>query len=157
MGRLTELAVIGTTVALASCAGGSTNGSASESALLELNRQILVQMIEEQDPELLQSVAVDDYIVVAPGGRVENLSQVAAGVGSFSPDATIEITDERVVRQAETAIVIGKLVIDGEMQPVGPLPPLKFMTVFVHSNGRWRLLARSLTSCFEIAIERGVC
>jgi len=48
-------------------------------------------------------------------------------------------------------------VIDGEMQPVGELPPMKSMAVFVRENDRWRLLARSPTLCLEVAIERGVC
>lgn len=127
------------------------------SDLLELNRAILRRMIEERDPELLRDVALDEFLVVAPGGRVENLSQAAAGVESFSADATIEITGERVVRHGETAVVIGRLVIDGEMQPVGRLPPMKFATVFVRVGDRWRLLARSLTPCFEIAIQHGFC
>lgn len=127
------------------------------SDLLELNREILRRMIEERDPALLRDVALDPFLVVAPGGRVENLSQAVAGVESFSADATIEISDERVVRHGETAVVIGKLVIDGEMRPVGRLPPMKFATVFVRAGDRWRLLARSLTPCFEIAIQHGFC
>ena len=127
------------------------------SEVLELNREILRRMIEEQDPGRLQQAALDDYVVVAPGGRVETLDQAVAGAGSFSADATIHVTDEQFVRHGETAVVVGKLVIDGEMQPVGTLPPMKFMAVFVRSEGRWRLLSRALTPCFEIAIERGVC
>lgn len=129
----------------------------SPSDLLELNRAILRRMIEERDPQLLRDVALDEFLVVAPGGRVETLSQAVAGVESFSADATIEINDERVVRHGESAVVIGKLVIDGEMQPVGRLPPMKFTTVFVRAGERWRLLARSLTPCFEIAIQHGFC
>lgn len=43
------------------------------------------------------------------------------------------------------------------MQPVSALPPMKFPAALVRSEGRWRLLSRSLTPCLEIAIERGVC
>jgi ketosteroid isomerase-like protein len=127
------------------------------SELLELNREILRRMIEEQDAGLLRNVALDEFHVVAPGGRVESLDQAEAGVASFSADATIEVGDEQVLRHGATAVVIGKLVIDGEMEPVGPLPPLKFTTVFVRDAGRWRLLARALTPCFEVAIQHGFC
>lgn len=130
---------------------------ADRSELLELNRRIAVQNIEEQNPALLQEVALNEFTVVAPGGRVENLSQAIAGVGSFSSDATITVSDQLIVTRGRTAVVIAKLAIDGEMQPVGELPPIKSMTVYVEEDGRWRLLARSLTPCFEIAIERGVC
>lgn len=154
-----QFLVFGTTIFSAACASGGPSqlSEAQRTELKELNREILERIVEDQDPSLLQEVAFDDFLVVAPGGRVETLSQVAAGVESFSSDATAEVSEQQVIWRDRVAVVIGKLVIDGEMQPVGELPPLKFMTVFLQEDGQWRLMARSLTACFEIAIERGVC
>jgi hypothetical protein len=52
---------------------------------------------------------------------------------------------------------VGRLQVNGVMRPVGSLPPMKFMAVFVETEHGWMLLARSQTPCFEIAIERGFC
>jgi len=68
-----------------------------------------------------------------------------------------EINDEQVIFSGTTAVLVGKLVIDGEMQPVGRFGPMKFMAVFVESDGEWKLMARSNTLCIEMAIKRGFC
>lgn len=124
--------------------------------LVELNRTLLQQMIVERDATMFQDLALDSFVVVAPGGRIEDRDQAAAGVRAFDATA-IAVSDERVVFSDDAAVVVGKLVIDGTMQPLGAVPPMKFMAVFVERDGRWRLLARSLTPCHPVAIERGVC
>lgn len=58
---------------------------------------------------------------------------------------------------ANTAVVSGRLDIDGTMHPVGKWRPLKFMSTWVKADGRWRLLSRSLTPCLDRLIEMGGC
>lgn len=113
-------------------------------------------MILNNDPSSLLKHAHDGFLVIAPGGVVENLEKAAAGASSFSATG-LSISDEQVTVVGNTAVVIGKLEVDGEMRPVGKLPPVKFMTVFVQQGAEWKLLARSLTPCFPLAIERGLC
>ncbi|MCH9014716.1 MAG: hypothetical protein IH877_03380 [Gemmatimonadetes bacterium] len=43
------------------------------------------------------------------------------------------------------------------MYPVGRLAPLKFMRVFVRSDGEWRLLSLSLTPCVDMLVRIGRC
>lgn len=155
---LTSLILIATSFVVA-CAPGSPGelSEAERTELKDLNREVLERMIEDRDPTPLQEVAYHDFLVIAPGGVVETLDQVVGGVESFSSDATVAVSDQQVLWRDGVAVVIGKLVIDGEMRPVGELPPLKFLSVFLHEDGQWRLMARTLTACFEMAIERGLC
>lgn len=126
------------------------------SAIIELNRAILEALIVKRDATVFENVALDQFVVVAPGGKVEDKAQAVAGVASFDVES-ISVTDEQVTFAGETAVLVGKLVIDGVMQPVGRLGPMKFMAVFVRSGEEWRLLARSLTICHEMAVAHGFC
>ncbi len=129
---------------------------ARASAVIELNRALLESNILNHDATLLEEIALDQFVVIAPGGVVENKSQAMNGVNSF--DAVgIALTEEHVSFAGSTAVLVGRLEIDGEMQPVGRLGPMRFMAVFVQTEEGWRLLARSLTPCFEMAIARGRC
>jgi len=94
--------------------------------------------------------------VIAPGGRVETISQAVAGVDSLDVQG-VEISQEQVIIYGDTAVLVGKLDIDGTMQPLGKLPPMKFMATYVRTSDGWRMLARSMTPCAPIAVERGVC
>lgn len=93
---------------------------------------------------------------MAPGGRIENKAEAVGGVNSWNAES-IEVRDEQVIFHDNTAVLVGRVQIDGVMRPVGTLPPMKFMAVFVQTGDGWKLLARSLTPCFELAIERGFC
>ncbi len=122
----------------------------------DLNSRILRALIVDNDARLFLQHADAAFLVVAPGGRVEDKTQSAAGAQSF--DAVgITISGERVAMHADTAVVVGRLDIDGVMAPVGKLGPMKFMAVFVRDKGHWSLLSRSLTPCMEIAVKHGFC
>lgn len=125
-------------------------------AIIALNSRVLHQLILERDPTLFREVALEQFVVVAPGGRVENKEQSADGARAFNA-SRIELSDEQVSFDGGTAVLVGRLRIHGTMQPVGELPPMKFLAVFVRKADGWRMLARSLTPCMPIAIERGVC
>lgn len=126
------------------------------SEIIELNRRIMHEQIIERNPTLFEEVSLHQFLVVAPGGRIENKVEAVGGVNSWDAQS-IDIRDERVIFHENTAVLIGRLQVNGVMRPVGSLPPMKFMAVFVETGEGWRLLSRSLTPCFEMAIERGFC
>jgi hypothetical protein len=140
--------------------GATWNAAAAQesraSDIIELNRRIMHQQIIERDPGLFQERSLDQFLVVAPGGRIENKAEAVAGVSGWEVDS-IEVRDEQVIFEGNTAVLVGRLQVNGVMRPVGSLPPMKFMAVFVETEHGWMLLARSQTPCFEIAIERGFC
>lgn len=150
------LATSGTSEARGQDRAGDGSDQDRVAEVVELNRRLLQQQIVERDPDLFNRIALDQFVVVAPGGRIENKAQSAAGVSAFDARG-IELSDEQVVFSPGVAVLVGRLAIDGVMRPVGALPPMKFMAVFVEDAGGWRLLSRSLTPCFPIAIENGFC
>lgn len=122
----------------------------------QLNREIIEALMLENDPAPLQKAALDQYLVIAPGGRVETKAQAVAGADALDV-AGMEISNEQVIFQGDAAVIVGKLDIDGAMQPMGKLPPMKFMATLVKTDGEWRALSRSMTPCAPVAVERGVC
>lgn len=130
--------------------------ASDEETILQINRKVMEDLLVNADPGALDDVALEEFLVVAPGGRVETKEQAIAGVGSLDVES-IEITDEQVVLRGDTALLVGKLVADGTMQPLGRLPPMKFLTVFVKVEGEWKMLGRSLTACAPVAVQNGVC
>lgn len=117
---------------------------------------MLESMLLRGETTELEKYALDELLVVAPGGRIETKPQVIAGVGSLEVKA-VEITDEKIVFHDDVAVLVGRLYADGGMQPLGKLPPMKFMATFVKTTDGWRLLSGALTPCAQIAIERGAC
>lgn len=138
------------------CSGNLYAHDPDVEALRKLNRQIMEDLILRQDASTLLAHAHPDYRVVAPGGRVETKEMVVEGAASVVATG-LAISDEQVIVVDDTGVVIGKAMIDGEMQPVGKLPPMKFMAVFARQDGQWKAVSRALTPCMQVALERGVC
>lgn len=130
--------------------------TAEEAELLELNARLFRAQIVERDAELLGQVALPQFRVLAPGGLIENKQQAMDGVSAWDV-ASIEMTGEEVIREGPVAVVMGRLDIDGTMAPVGRFGPLKYMGVFVRSEGEWRFLSRSLTPCLDMLVQLGRC
>ena len=135
---------------------GVQDQESPEAGLLKLNRALMESQILRRDASLFEATALPQFLVIPPGGLVETKAQAVAGVTAFSA-AGVSITEERVIIQDQTAVVIARVEIDGEVRPVGRLGPMRNMAVFVRTDGRWRLLARSVTPCMQLAISRGRC
>ncbi len=71
----------------------------------------------DNDASIFLAHADVAFLVLAPGGRIENKTQFVAGTQSF--DAKISISGRRVNMHGDTALVIGELDIDGVMVLVG--------------------------------------
>lgn len=128
----------------------------SRDELLRLNQALFESMLVRQDSTLFATVALEEVVVVPPGGILEDRRQVIAGLRNFRISG-IALGDVQVVLHDSTAIVTGRLTSTGEVRGVGAPGPLRFLNVFVNSGGAWRLLARSLTPCAERAIAVGRC
>lgn len=140
---------------MASSAGAAQADDDAET-IKRLNRDIIEALMLENDPAPLERAALDQYLVIAPGGRIETKAQAVAGADALDV-AGMEISSEQVIIEGDAAVIVGKLDIDGAMRPMGELPPMKFMATFVKTGGEWRALSRSMTPCAPVAVERGVC
>lgn len=124
--------------------------------LEQLNRELFESAILRKDTTLWSERALQQLLVVPPGGVLENRSQAFAGVRAFDVRALTVVTDSVAIHE-NTAVLVGRLTLDGEGRPSGLLGPLRFMSVFVRTNAGWKLLARSLTPCSERAVQAGRC
>jgi ketosteroid isomerase-like protein len=125
--------------------------------LVRLNRAILEKVIVERDAEALVRFTYENFLVVPPGGIVEDRAEALAGIEAFRKVKSIAVSDERVAVQGDTAVVVGKLVIEGEVPPIGKVPPTRFVAVFARQDGQWRMLARTLTPCLPMVLQAGRC
>ena len=142
---------------LVSAVGQGVSAQDSEEAeLLRLNAALFHDQIIERNGELLDQVAYPQFRVLAPGGLIENKAEAIAGVTAWNVDS-ITLSGEEVIREGPVAVVMGRLDIDGTMDPVGRWGPLKYMGVFIRTEGEWRFLSRSLTPCVEMLVRMGRC
>lgn len=124
--------------------------------LLGLNEKLAHSQIVDRDPEFVTKVAADEFRVLAPGGLIENKDQVIAGLSAWNA-TSVTLSGTEVVFHGPIATVMGRMDIDGTMQPVGRWGPLKYMSTWIREEGEWKLLSRSLTPCLDKLIELGRC
>ena len=130
-------------------------------ALLDLNRQLLESVFVRGETAMLDSAALPNLVVVPPGGVVENRQQVLNGVPRVAGAEAVEVDDIVVADHGTTAVVVARVRVRRE-KPVAGAPPegtgrSRMMSVFIHEQGKWRLLARSITPCIERAVVAGRC
>jgi ketosteroid isomerase-like protein len=135
----------------------TVDDSAVHEELVRLNREIFEKVVVGRDAEAFKRFTYDDFLVIPPGGIVEDKEEALAGIDAFRNVTGVTVSDERVAVQGDTAVVIGRVVIHGEVPPMGKIPPVRFLTVFVLQDGQWRMLARSLTPCVPAVIKAGRC
>ena len=130
-------------------------------ALLDLNRQLLESVFVRGETAMLDSAALPSLVVVPPGGVVERREQVLNGVPRVAGAAAVEVDDIVVAEHGTTAVVVARVRTMRDKPNAGTPPGdtgrSRMMNVFVHEQGRWRLLARSITPCIERAVVAGRC
>lgn len=129
---------------------------ADRKKLLNLNEELARSQIVDRDSTFIKRVALDEYRVLGPGGMIENITQVIAGLPAWDV-VNVELSGTEVIFYDNIALVMGRLDIDGVLRPIGRWGPLKYMSTWVKEGQEWRLLSRSLTPCKDILIEMGRC
>lgn len=137
---------------------GSLSAQDDELAeLIEIHRAMTVAKRLQNDTIPLSSIALENYVVIPPGGLVETRAEAMAGVRNFDSD-NLEVQVDVVAHHDSTAVLVGTVVADGQIRGVAPqFAKVRFMAVYVRSGGAWRLLAQSNTPCHPRAIEAGRC
>lgn len=136
--------------------GSLFSQASSRDELLRLHRSMLQAMIMHHDVAEFERVALDQLLLIPPGGILESKAEAVAGVRAFAVEE-VSIEDEVVIQHGATAVVVAKMTLHGEVRPVGRLGPMRTMSVFVRDEAEWRLLARSLTPCLPVAIQAARC
>ena len=125
--------------------------------LLDFHRDLVAAMRLRNDTALFAAVALENYLVIPPGGVIETREQALRGISNFDADS-VKVQIEMVARHDSTAVLVGT--VAGNTRVRGPVPQfgkVRFMAVYVRTAGAWRLLAQSTTPCHERAIQAGRC
>ncbi|MEO1241999.1 MAG: nuclear transport factor 2 family protein [Pseudomonadota bacterium] len=104
-------------------------------------------MIVEPDKTLFDTVAVEDFRVLAPGGVLEGKEQAIRGL------STGDVAG--IAFHGDIAVVTNRLDIVGPQGPTGCMVPSISRRVFPDEDGQWRLVSQSLTPCLLKAVEFG--
>ena len=111
--------------------------------IVELNREINEAMFLRRDAAPLEQVALDDLVVIPPGGFPETKDQVIRGTQNFRIDS-ISYSDLEVRVHGSTAVLTTRLMLHGQLHGVDPVGqrrqvdltgPYRQMSVFVSEQG----------------------
>lgn len=138
----------------AALAAHPVDPSHDEANVIAINKAVF-DAVKKVDEDRFRALTHDQLRVLAPGGRLEDKEMVVAGLGTVVGD--LAHSDQEVTIVGDTAILTGKMEGEAVMEPLGKLPPMKYIATFVRTDDGWRMLSRSITPCAPVAIERGVC
>lgn len=126
-------------------AGSRTDDAATtEEFLVELNRELFERYVLHHDTETYAQTALDDYVFVAAIGAIETREEVLATTGNLDI-RSLAITNHEFRHHGDTAVLIGTLDMEGYILGHKVDGKRRYMSVFVHLDGQWRLMARSLS------------
>jgi hypothetical protein len=126
--------------------------------LLDMNRKLFETVMLDHDPTYLEANTTENYLVVGPGGVVEDREQVTRGIRAFTEVKSVTVTEENVAIHGSTAIVISRLEVKGDVQIPIPSGPRRVIRVFsAGADGRWKAISTSITPCHPRAVEAGHC
>lgn len=125
-------------------------------ALIRLHQDLIETAFLRGESSLLAATALPNLIVVPPGGVVERRDQVIKGLPNVAAES-VQIDDVVVADHGTTAVVVARVRAARTAGVIAGSGRSRMMSVFVNDQGRWRLLARSITPCIERAIEAGRC
>ena len=115
-----------------------------EQYLVDLNAKLFERYILHHDTERYGQVALDDYIFVASIGVIETREEVLTTADNLDI-TSLTITHNEFRHHGDTAVLVGKLDMEGSILGHTVNGQRRFMSVFVQLDGSWRLMARSLS------------
>jgi hypothetical protein len=116
----------------------------TEEFLAELNRELFERYILHHDTETYAQTALDDYIFVAAIGAIETREEVLATADNLDI-RSLTVTNHEFRHHGNTAVLVGTLDMEGHILGHNVDGKRRYMSVFVHLDGQWRLMARSLS------------
>jgi ketosteroid isomerase-like protein len=99
--------------------------------------------------DALAVLLTEEYLFVAMNGAVERREEIVGPRTGGGPPAlrinALSVQPDEVVVRGDTAIILSLLEIDATVRG-RPLPPqMRILSAYVREDGRWQLLARSIT------------
>lgn len=120
----------------------------TEAVLIQKNRSIFEEHVLRHSTDSLNTIALDNYLLIPPTGALESKGEVMNSVTNLSVNKLLVLVSNTIMRD-EMGILIGTLELEGTLGGK-PLPKtIRYMSVFVLDKGKWRLQARTLTPVLQ--------
>ncbi|MEP2937490.1 MAG: nuclear transport factor 2 family protein [Gilvibacter sp.] len=117
---------------------------ASEDELVALNKNIYTEYILNHNTKPFAQAAKGDFVLITGIGTLETKEQVIAGVENLNI-SSLEVISDDVLYIKNGAVIIGTLVMKGTVMGQ-PIPgKMRFSSVFVKEDGKWKLQSRTMT------------
>jgi hypothetical protein len=125
-----------------------------EEYLIRLHTELMEQYILYHDAELYANVMLDDYLLVIEIGLIENRELLLNTVGNLDIQ-TAKLTNEEFLHYGSTAVLIGKLEMEGKILGHTIDGMLRYMSVFILHQDQWRLLSGSFSPVVHPSVLYG--
>ncbi|MGS2727206.1 nuclear transport factor 2 family protein [Psychroserpens sp. BH13MA-6] len=113
-------------------------------SLSELNEYLFIEYTLNKNTEPLNTVATEDFVLIAAPGMIETKEQAIKGVNNLSL-SSVNVTVDNIIERDNLGIVIGVLDMKGTIMG-RPIPgKIRYHSVFFKDNGIWQLQSRSMT------------
>jgi len=130
--------------------GTTTNPdlSASEKTLEEYLTGLYAELMEEyilhHNTDLYAKHTTEDYLLVVEIGLIEDRELVLTTVENLNFRSVI-IENEKFLHHGDTVVLIGNKEMNGSIMGYTIDATIRYMSVFVQEEGRWKMLSGSFS------------
>jgi ketosteroid isomerase-like protein len=117
----------------------------AQQAIIEAEERLATASLN-LDLSVFEQLLHPDYVIIQPGGMVENKAETLASLASDTRHWQVAQSDEMAVRvYGDTAVVIGRWTGKG-LNGDEPFDyQARFLSVWINENGQWRNIAYQAT------------
>ena len=159
---ISALLTILTTLSIStSLAQGTTTNpdlSASEKTLEEYLTGLYAELMEEyilhHNTDLYAKHTTEDYLLVVEIGLIEDRELVLTTVENLDFRSVI-IENEEFLHHGDTVVLIGNKEMKGSIMGYTIDATIRYMTVFVKEDGRWKMLSGSFSPVVHPSVLYG--
>jgi hypothetical protein len=126
-----------------------------EEFLIRKNTEMMEQYILHHNTEPYADLMLDDYLLVVEIGLIEDRELILTTVGNLDIQSA-KLTNEEFLHYDSTAVLIGTLEMEGKILGHTIDGKLRYMSVFILHEGRWRLLSGSFSPVVHPSILYGL-
>ena len=109
-----------------------------------LTTQMQEDMLLRNDMTRYESVMSENYMVMIPGGRLENREEVIAGAVNFDVES-VTFSDVETRTHGFTAVVTGVWTVSGRLRDIDMSGDYGFIATYEWFGNAWQLVSESVT------------
>ena len=125
-----------------------------EEFLIRKHTEMMEQYILHHNTEPYADLMLDDYLLVVEIGLIEDRELLLTTVANLDIQ-TAKLTNQEFLHYDSTAVLIGTLEMEGKILGNTIDGKLRYMSVFILHDGRWRLLSGSFSPIVHPSVLYG--